>query len=65
MIIYKFACEDVGVDCNFIAAGKTVEEVKKKAFDHAGGAHADIIRGMTDAQKAEVTRTVTASIRSA
>ena len=28
-------CKDVGVDCDFVARGKTEEEVLKKAAEHA------------------------------
>jgi len=32
-------CKDVGVDCDFEVSGKTVEEVLKKAADHARKDH--------------------------
>ena len=32
----KFACKDVGVDCDFVTTGENFEEVKQKAFAHAG-----------------------------
>ena len=32
-------CKDVGVDCDFVASGKTVEEVLKKAAEHARKDH--------------------------
>ena len=32
-------CKDVGVDCDFVASGKTDEEVLKKAAEHARKAH--------------------------
>jgi len=28
-------CKDVGVDCDFVARGKTEDEVLKKASEHA------------------------------
>jgi predicted small metal-binding protein len=61
----KFACKDVGVDCDYIATGETVEAVKENAFAHAGVAHADILRSMSQEQLAELTRTVEAKIRPA
>ncbi len=32
-------CKDVGVKCDFVARGKTEEEVLKKASEHAKKAH--------------------------
>jgi len=32
-------CKDVGVDCDFVASGKTDEEVLKKAAEHARKDH--------------------------
>ncbi len=61
----KFACKDVGVDCDFVATGATVEEVKNKAFAHASVAHADLLKGLNEAQMAEMTRAVEASIKPA
>lgn len=33
------ACKDVGVDCGYKVSGKTVDEVLKKATDHARKDH--------------------------
>ena len=32
-------CKDVGVDCDFVASGKSEEEVLKKAAEHARKDH--------------------------
>ena len=32
-------CRDVGVDCDFVARGATVDEVLEKANDHASSVH--------------------------
>jgi len=32
-------CRDLGVDCDFVASGKTKEEVLKKAAEHARKDH--------------------------
>lgn len=61
----KFACKDAGVDCDYIATGETVEEVKENAFAHAGVVHAEILKSMSQEQLAELTRTVEAKIKSA
>lgn len=56
--MFTFACKDAGVDCNFIAAGSSVEEVKKAAFAHAEVAHKEILQSMTLAQLDELARAV-------
>jgi len=35
----RLSCRDVGVDCDFIACGKTEDEVMWKAADHARTSH--------------------------
>jgi len=61
----KFACKDVGLDCDFVATGATVEEVKQKAFAHAGVVHADVLKGMSQEALAQLTSTVESKIISA
>ncbi len=62
--MYTFACKDVGVNCNFVASGATVEEVKQMAFTHAGIVHADLMKNMSDAEKAQLSSAVEKSIKS-
>jgi len=33
------SCRDVGVNCDFVARGETVEEILQKAREHARNAH--------------------------
>lgn len=61
----KFACMDAGVDCDFVATGETVEEVKKAAFAHAGVVHKDILQSMTPAQLEALEKTVETNIKPA
>ena len=61
----KFACKDTGVDCDFGVTGETVEEIKEKAFAHAGVVHAEILNSMTDEQKADLAKTLEANIKPA
>lgn len=61
--MFTFACKDVGVDCDFVAAGDTTEEVKEKAFAHAGVVHAEVMKSMTEEQLAELSRAVDANIK--
>jgi predicted small metal-binding protein len=35
----RLSCRDVGVDCDFVACGKTEEELFQKAAEHAKTAH--------------------------
>jgi predicted small metal-binding protein len=61
----KFACKDVGVECDFVATGATAEEVKEKAFSHAGVVHADLIKNLDKDGLAKLTAAVEASIKPA
>jgi predicted small metal-binding protein len=49
-------CRDVGVDCDFVAEGETVEEVMEKTRNHAREGHgfADIPAEMIDKVKAAI-----------
>jgi predicted small metal-binding protein len=62
--MFKFACKEVGVDCNFVATGATAEEVKQKAFAHAGVVHADLMKNMSEAELGQLSNAVEASIKS-
>ena len=35
----RLGCRDVGVDCDFVACGRTEEEVLQKAAEHAKTDH--------------------------
>jgi len=50
-------CRDVGVDCDFVARGETVQEVMKKCEEHARSKH-----GMQELSAA-MTAKVKAAIR--
>jgi len=56
----KFSCKDLGMACDFVATGATVEEVKQKAFAHAGVVHAAELKGMN---QAELAKSVEANIK--
>ena len=49
-------CRDVGVDCDFVSRGATVEEVMQKAKEHAGKDHgfADIPPELVEKAKAAI-----------
>jgi predicted small metal-binding protein len=49
-------CRDVGVDCDFVARGATVDEVLQKAKEHAAKEHgfADIPPELVEQVKAAI-----------
>ena len=59
----KFACRDLGVDCDFVATGATADEVKEKAFAHAGVVHADMLKAMNQDELAQLTTAVEGAIK--
>ena len=61
----KFACKDLGMDCNFVATGATKEEVMQKAMAHGGVAHADLMKNMSKEQMAQFGKQLETSIKSA
>jgi len=58
----KFACKNLGMDCDFVATGATKAEVMKKAMEHGGTVHADMMKGMSKEQMAEFGQKLEASI---
>ncbi len=61
--IYRFGCREVGANCDFVATGFSVEEVRDKWFMHAVEVHANILNGMSEDQKAGLTNKVVAIIK--
>jgi predicted small metal-binding protein len=61
--MYQYACRDVGVDCDFVTTGATIDEVKEKAFAHAGVVHADVMKNMSEDELAQLTKAVEAVIK--
>lgn len=49
-------CRDVGVDCNFVARGQTVDDVLRQCGEHARSAHgyADVPPELLDKVKASI-----------
>lgn len=43
----KFACRDLGMDCDFVAEGETEEEVVAKAKEHGKTVHGQTEADMT------------------
>jgi predicted small metal-binding protein len=61
----KFACKNLGLDCDFVAEGATKEEVMKMAMEHGSVVHADMMKDMTPEQMAEFGQKLEASIQTA
>ena len=61
----KFACKNLGLDCDFEVTGDTKEEVLKKAMEHGGTVHADLMKDMTQEQAAAFAQKLEASIQPA
>lgn len=58
----KFACKNLGLDCDFEVTGATKEETMKKAMEHGSVVHADLMKGMTEEQSKEFAQKLEASI---
>ena len=63
--MYKYACKDLGVDCDFSTTAKTPEEVKKAVFAHAEVAHKEMMKSMTPKQLADLEKAVEGAIKPA
>ena len=63
--MYKYACRDLGVDCDFSTTAKTPEEVKKATFAHAEEVHQDMLKSMTPEQLADLEKAVEGAIKPA
>jgi predicted small metal-binding protein len=61
----KFACKNLGVDCDFVVTGATKEEVLNKAMQHGGIVHADLMKSMTKEQATQFAQQLEASIKAA
>lgn len=58
----KFACKNLGLDCNFTATGNTKEEVYKAAVEHGNKVHAAQMKGMSKEQMAAFDKKMKDSI---
>ena len=60
----KFACKNLGLDCEFEAHGATKEETLQKAMEHGNVVHAEMMKGMTEEQMKDFGQKLEASITS-
>jgi predicted small metal-binding protein len=63
MIMFKYACRDLGVDCDYVVSAATAEEVKKKVFAHAGVVHAEMLKGMNAEELSQLSNAVDGAIK--
>ena len=61
--MHKYACRDLGVDCDFSTKAETPEEVKKAVFAHAGVVHKDMLAAMTQEELADLEKAVEGAIK--
>jgi len=40
MMLYRFSCKDMGLNCSFVVKSETVEEATQKALEHVRETHA-------------------------
>jgi predicted small metal-binding protein len=60
----RLACRDLGMDCDHIVSGSTIEEVKQKAMAHAKEKHGDTLKTMSSpAQMAEMEKLMESKIK--
>jgi predicted small metal-binding protein len=61
----QFKCQDMGMKCDFVATGQTVQEVMQKAMAHAQEKHADMLKTMTTPeQRAQMQKQLQGVIKS-
>jgi predicted small metal-binding protein len=62
--MYRFACRDMGMDCDEVITGSTVDEVAQLAMAHAQEKHADVLKTMTSpAQMAQMQQQLMSVIK--
>jgi predicted small metal-binding protein len=59
----RFECKDAGVDCGFIATGKTEEEVIQAVFAHTGIVHKELVLSLTSGQLQALVNSVETRVK--
>jgi len=60
----RLADRDLGMDCDFVAMGETVEDVKAKMMAHAKAEHREMFESMSPEQTAEMEKMMESKIMS-
>ncbi len=61
----RYACRDLGVDCDFTTSAESHEEVKTAVFAHAGVVHKEMLDAMNPEQLADLEKAVDGAIKPA
>ncbi len=49
--MHKLKCRDLGMDCDHVVTGESVQEVSDKAMQHAREVHMDVLRTMSSPEQ--------------
>lgn len=52
----KLSCKEMGVACDFVAEGRTSDEIKAKMMDHAMTEHKEMMDKMSKEEKNEMMK---------
>lgn len=63
--MHRYACRDLGVDCEFSVAAETPKKVKEAVFAHANVVHKDMLESMTPEQLSDLEKAVDGAIKPA
>ncbi len=55
----KFDCKELGTNCNYVAKGNTLEDVRKDAMQHVQTVHKDLMAKMSPQQMEDMDKTLT------
>jgi predicted small metal-binding protein len=58
----KFECKELGTNCNYVARGNTIEEVKNDALGHVQVVHKYWFAVQPPEKKVEIDKTLTGRI---
>ena len=59
----SFVCKDLGMNCDYVATGATVEEVKQAAMNHAQQVHGDMLKSLSPQQLLDIDQLLTSKIK--
>ncbi len=59
----KFACKDIGLQCDYITTGATKDEVIRKALQHGNTVHSDLMKKLSKEQAVKFAKDLEASIK--
>ncbi len=64
MMLIRYSCKDMGLNCSFIVKGETLEEVTQKALEHVREKHTEDFNSLrSPAQLEEMQKALARSTR--